>query len=221
MVLPQHDPGPAGGLADPRIDGANAVARSAENLRHFRGDPSMIGKGVRIKFPQRPRLFVFPVNPTDVTMSVMPRLEVTQTLSGTYVDSLGKGVGQGQIAGTCGWGVPYGAPGNGMTGLQRTLELKRLVEEWVNETVQRTTPQEAACDLFIDFSQQMYQVVWGKMDIVQSQGSPFTVAYTLPFTVLYDYNSPVVILPLGQLDQAGAPAADGGTPTVQPGGGAT
>jgi hypothetical protein len=59
-------------------------------------------------------------------------------------------------------------------------------------------------------------VIWGDLDLAQSEASPFTIQYTLPFQILYDYNSPVAELPLRQLDAAGAPANDGGTPTVQP-----
>lgn len=226
MVLPQHDPGPAGGTrpvpnpaAPPPIGpgASGALTAITSGVRAERGDPSMIGKAVRIKFPQRVKLFTFPVNPRQVQIRVSPRIEVTQSLTGGYVDSLGKGLGSGSISGTCGWGVPYGDPGQGLTGLQRTLELKRLYEEWLNETVRRTPPSLAACDLFIDFQQGLYQVVWGDADFVQSESSPFTIQYTLPFTILYDYNSPVIELPLRQLDAAGAPANDGGTPIVQPG----
>jgi hypothetical protein len=196
MVLPQHDPGPAGGRRDSPKPGATDILTGiASGVRAERGDRYMAGKGVRIKFPQRAKLFTLPVNPRQVQIRISPRIEVTQSLSGSYVDSLGKGIGSGSLSGTCGWGVPYGDPGQGLTGLQRILELKRLYEEWINETVRRTPPASAACDLFLDFQQGMYQVIWGDLDLAQSEASPFTIQYTLPFQILYDYNSPVAEFP--------------------------
>lgn len=213
MVLPQRDPGPPGGQPNPQALTDPAIVTGT---RAVRGDMSMIGKGVRVKFPQRAKLFTFPVNPLDIQATFTPRIEATQSLSGVYVDALGKGLGMGQLSGSYGWGIPFQDSGQGLTGLQRMLEFKRLFEEWENETVLRSEPSKAACDIFIDFQQQMYQVAFTGFVISQSQTQPFTVNYNLNYVILYDYNSPVVILPLARLDQAGAPANDGGTPTVQP-----
>lgn len=216
MVLPTHDPGPAGGIPNSRTD--TGIAASG-GLRRERGDRFMNGKGVRIRFPQRPLLFHFPINPRNITVDLPTRLEVSQTLASPYVDALGKGLGSGQFSGTCGWGLPIDDPLSGKTGLERVLDLKRAYEEWQNETVLRIEPRLAACDLFFDFDLQMYQVVWNSLRIEHADGGPFLLNYTLSFTILHDYNSPVVILPLSQLDQAGGPANDGGSPIVQPAGG--
>lgn len=188
--------------------GSTALATAA-GVRRERGDKYMLGRVVRIKFPQRPEMFRFQINPSNVEIEVPPRISVTQTLGSSYVDALGKGLPTVSLAGSCGWGVPLDDPQHGKTGLQQFLELKQLIEQWVNETVKQTTPATAACDLFIDFLQQMYQIVWNPVKF--SQTKPFTIDYTLSGTVIFDYNSPIVVLPLGQLDQAALPR-DGGTP---------
>lgn len=212
-MLPQRDLVGTG-----RQSGQNAA--NAIGLRRERGDTSMIGKRARIKFPQRPNLFVLPVNPESIEVVFPTRLEVTQSLSSPYFDSFGKGLGSGQMAGTCGWGVPLDDPGQGITGLQRLLEFKRLYEEWQNETVLRSTLVQTTCDLFFDFSQQMYQIVWQDFRISENKTAPMLVSYNATFVITHDYNAPVVILPLTRLDQAGTPPNDGGSPTVQPEGAA-
>lgn len=193
---------------------AGSALGAQAGLRRERGDRSMQGKGVRIKFPQRPGLFTFQINPGDIQVVLPTRLTVTQTLGSPYVDSLGKGLGTGQMAGSFGWGVPLDNPLHGKTGLEHFLEFKRLYEGWQNETVQRIEASKGACDLFIDFTQQMYQVVFGQFQYNESRTSPFTVEYSLPFTILHDYNAPVVVLPLAQLDQAAGAAESGTTPEV-------
>lgn len=220
MVLPQRDPGPAGGIPSASDTGAQSGAAAAAQfgLRRNRGDKSMLGKGVRIKFPQQGDLFHFPVNPESVTLDFPTRIAVTQTLASPYFDSFGNGIGSGQMAGTCGWGVPLSDPLHGVSGLTKVLELKTLYHQWQNETVQRIGVRQTTCDIILDFSLQMFQVVFNNLRLEQSKDNPMIVRYTLSWQILEDYNAPLVVLPLSQLDQAGMPPNDGGSPIVQPGG---
>ena len=65
-------PGASGG----EVRDSNAWIGIASGARVYRGDVSMIGKGMRIKWPQRDQVMHFPINPDAVSLDFTSRKEL-------------------------------------------------------------------------------------------------------------------------------------------------
>jgi hypothetical protein len=155
-------------------------------------------------------MFEMYINPDQIQMRHPTRSQVIQTIGGAYIDSFGYGLPVGTIAGTFGWGKDL----SGHTGLDRMGTLKALYYGWQQLTTTLATP----CHIMLagnDRTDNLNMLVhFGDLEISRSKSSPLTVNYSLPFTVLTDYNGPVhpqVIPPIGTVPQ------DGGTPQSGPG----
>jgi hypothetical protein len=149
------------------------------------------------------------INPRQFSIRYPTRSQIIQTIGGAYVDSFGWGLPSGQLSGTFGWGTDA----LGHTGLERAATLKALYYGWQNLTVSDT----ALCHLMMagngtsketDINMLIFP---GELTYSRSESSPLMIDFTLPFTVMKDYNKVggIVFYP-----PVGTIFIDGGAPPV-------
>ena len=167
-------------------------------------------KDVIVTFPSG--RIVLNVTPEEFSARYPTRLDVVQTLTGLLVDSFGYGLGTGQLSGQFGFGRPLVVRPGGAdeTGLEQAKRLKRYYEEWQNIQAGAEDPKLHPCQLVNVVDDQFYDVVFTSLDWRRSRSNPLVVYYSLPYTILKDYNAPVRASPLVQL--GAPPLGDGGTP---------